>query len=135
MAAIEFPVLCLHPVYGFVARCDDELTVTTRSGLRRGRYAGLLIVSRSGRAYPIKTAHKIGGAGWFGGWDLFFNQRIRVALIPAAEPFDITLDDLKRRVFESFRTWHGWSSAENFAEIERNVQKAATVSQVIDALS
>jgi hypothetical protein len=133
--AIEFPALLLHPRYGYVALSAERVTHTTRHGLSHGEYDGLLIVSRSGHAYAVAGARKVGTVGPFGGWNLFLNQRIRIELIAGAEPYRIGVEDLRSRVFESFRTWHGWESAENFEEIEARVRRATTPREIIDALS
>lgn len=133
--AIEFPALLLHPRYGYTVRSTEQLTETTRHGLSHGEFESLLIVSRSGRAYPVAGARKVGTIGPLGGWNIFLNQRVRVELIAAGEPYDIDVEDLRARVFESFRTWHGWESAENFEELESQVLGAASVAAIIDALA
>jgi hypothetical protein len=132
--AIEYPALLLHARYGYTVRSAQQLTTATRHALSNGKFNDLLIVSRSGHAYPVAGA-KVGSVGAFGGWNLFLNQRIRVELLAAAQRYTIAVDELRNRVFESFQTWEGWQSAENFEEVEANVRRATTVDAIIDALA
>jgi len=108
------------------------MSASTRE-VNRGRR--VLIVSRSGRVYPVGGARKVDTIGPFRGWNIFLNQRIRVERIAAGDPYVIGLEKLRGRVFESFRTWHGWQSAEDFEELESRVRDAAPVAGIIDALS
>ncbi len=67
----------------------------------------MLIVEASGKAYKVTSAKKLHGVGPFWGYNIFLNQKIKVELLFEGKPFQITADEVKKRVLLSFKKWHG----------------------------
>lgn len=132
---IKFPVLCIHRNYAVVRYSPDELTTTTKYGLKHGEYDGLLIIDCQGIAIKVTGARKLHGAGFLGGFNLFLNQRIKVELKHSGEPFQLRLEEVKERIFESFETWHGWTASENFDDIKKGVEKASSVEEIFAVIA
>jgi hypothetical protein len=126
-----FPVLCFWRELIRVTASLNQLTTTTRAGLTNGMFNSLLIVDGQGQAIKIKDAHKLHGIGLFWGYNIFLNQRIRVELEPSGEPFSISVDEVRGLVLKSFHTRHGWATRGDFEELEANVQKAASIPEII----
>jgi len=133
--ALEFPVLLFHPEYGMVVKDWDTLTTTTKVALTNKVFDNLLIVDSSGKAFRVNGARKLHGIGPFGGFNIFLNQKIRVEPNFAGEPSQMSLEALKKRVFQSFEEWHGWSSAINFEEMKERVRTATSIKEIFNALS
>jgi len=57
-----------------------HLTLNTANGLRRAFYTWYEIVDARGKWFRVLAARKLRGVGPFGGYSLFFGQRIRVGL-------------------------------------------------------
>jgi hypothetical protein len=129
---ISFPALCFNQGVAEVVRDEDALTTTNKLALKsHGWYDGLLIVDVNGQSIRVKSARKLHGVGLFFGYSFFVAQRIKVELVFDGEPFSMTVDDVRKRVLESFHKWHGWQTRGDFEELKAAVEKASTVADLI----
>jgi len=112
-------------------RSRDALTTTTAAALRGGLFDNLKIVDSSGAEHLVRSARKLHGVGRFWGYNLFLNQRIRVALdvLPTARTY--TVDELRKLVMGDFKTWHGWSSRADFKQLESSVLRASSSAEIL----
>lgn len=74
-------------------------------------------------------------SGLFWGYDIFLNQMIKVELLFEGNPFQITVDEVKKRVLLSFKKRHGWSTRGDFDELQSNVENAHSILEIIQFLS
>lgn len=130
----EFPVICFWNKFVRLSDSYDNLTHTTKAGVKNGMFKDLLIVDSSMMAFRVIDAKKAHGIGLFGGWSIFLNQRIRVDLEIQEEPKIITLDEVKQKVLLSFSDWHGWASGGNLQELKRRVQMASSLGELASIL-
>ena len=77
---LQFPVLCRSQNLVLIKLTEDELTTCNKLGLKNGWYRGMTVVDSKGTGIKIKDAHKLHGVGLFWGYNVFLNQRIKLAL-------------------------------------------------------
>lgn len=130
VAAIEFPVLCFSGSLVYAMPTPDVLTTCTKVALRNGYFDNLLIVDANGIGYWVKGARKLHGVGRFFGYNIFLNQRIKVDLLTDGTPIPVSLDEVKRRVLQSFKDWHGWESTGEVEELREKVTTAQSIVEV-----
>jgi hypothetical protein len=131
---IQFPVIYFSGICLGVENTFEELTTCTRLALRHGFFNKMLLVEATGRAFWIGGAQKLHGVGLFWGYNIFLNQRIRVKLLFEGEPFRVTVDEVKKRVFDSFDKLDCWSSGGNLEELRAGVRNAQTVAEIVQVL-
>ena len=133
--AIKFPVLRFSQNLVGVERTEDDLTTCTKVALKKGFFDEMLVVEESGKSYKVKGAKKLHGVGPFGGYNIFLNQMIKVELLFEGNPFQINVDEVKRRVLLSFKKRHGWSTRGDFEELRERVKNAKGILEIIQLLS
>jgi hypothetical protein len=133
--AIKFPVLRFSQNLVGVKRTEDDLTTCTKVALKKGFFNEMLVVEESGKAYKVNGARKLHGVGPFWGYNIFLNQMIRVELLFQGNPFQITVDEVKKKVLLSFKKRHGWSTRGDFEELRESVENAKTILEIIQLLS
>ncbi|MFA5262758.1 MAG: hypothetical protein WC378_02965 [Opitutaceae bacterium] len=128
---LNFPVLCIHKATIFTVRTLDALTSTTAAALRGGLFTKLRVIDSIGVEYVVSSAKKLKGIGPFFGYNLFLNQRIRVALDlePTGKVF--SSDEVRALVLKDFRGWHGWESRDDFDQLKQGVASAASVGEIL----
>jgi hypothetical protein len=135
VTAIKFPILSFSQGLVDVEHDLESLTTCNKRALRRGGYYSKLWLVDSGQhKFNVKSAKKLHGVGLFWGYNIFLNQRIRVELVFEDKVENIPLEDVKAAVFKSFRTWHGWASADDFDELQSKVKNATSVREIMDAI-
>ena len=112
-----------------------KTVVATRLMLKHGSYDGMHIVDSTGTEYAVKSATKAGGYGQFGGWNLFFNQRITVRLDVEPTGRKLTVEELREIVRADFKDWHGWESRVGIEELKREVKAAASCAEILHAMT
>jgi hypothetical protein len=117
----------------FVKHDLDSLSSCTTAALRYGYFKKFWLVDSNHHRFKIKSAKKLHGVGRFWGYDIFLNRKIRVELSFKDEQ-SVSLEEIKESIFKSFRTWHGWASADNFDELKSRVKAATSVREIINAL-
>lgn len=133
---ISYPVLCFNQGAVEVVRNAGTLTTTNKLALKpKGWYDGLLLVDSDGKAIRVKSAIKLHGVGLFWGYNLMTAQRIKVDLVFDGEPFEVSVDDIRKRVMHSFQQWHGWQTRGDFDEMKASVEKASTVAEIIKVVA
>jgi hypothetical protein len=132
---MEFPILTLsRPSIIEVIKNENDLTICNAKALKNGYYANLRIVDTASYLYIVESAKKVGVIGPFAGFDIFLNQKIRVELLITQSPSKISLDELRKMVFDSFENWHGWSTRGDFDELKEKIENAKSVVEVIEYL-
>jgi hypothetical protein len=133
---LAYPVLCFSQGLARVKRSADALATCTKPALRKGGwYEDLLVVDSTGMALRVTGATKLHGVGPFWGYNIFLNQRIKVRPHVEGPPLQLSLEDVRRRVLDSFRRWHGWSSRGDFQDLVASVETARSIPQIIERLS
>lgn len=132
--ALEFPVLCFNQGLLVAFETMDELTQANKRALKNGWFDGLLVIGSNLIAIRMRGARKLHGIGRMRGYNVFLEQRIRVALEPGQPPTEMVLADVKKLVRESFRQWHGWSSRGDFEELQSAVEQAQSADEIIHLL-
>ncbi|QSA95833.1 hypothetical protein [Methylococcus sp. EFPC2] len=112
----------------------DMLTTTTTAGLKNGLFDNILLVDSNGVSYHIVGAKKLHGVGPFWGFNIFLNQRIRVEPVFDGEPAEMSLDEVRKRIFSSFKSKHGWETRGDIVELKKAINSAANFSELIEAL-
>ena len=135
VSAIKFPVLRFSQNLVGVQRAEDDLTTCTKVALKKGFFNEMLVLEESGKAYKVKGAKKLHGVGPFWGYNIFLNQMIKVELLFEGNPFQITVDEVKKRVLLSFKRRHGWSTRGDFEELRERVKNAKSILEIIRLLS
>jgi hypothetical protein len=116
-------------------KSEHELTTCSKLALRKGGYyEKMIIVDSEGTALNINGAKKLHGVGFLWGYNIFLNQRIRVQL-QVKDSFQMQLDEVKQRILESFRKWHGWKTRGDFSELKKPVQNAESIPDIIRCLT
>ncbi len=132
--AIKFPVLCFAHNIVRVKQNADDLTTCTKVALRNKFFDNMLLVEMGGKGYKVKKAKKLCGVGPFWGYNIFLNQKIKVGLLFEDEPFQVSLDEVKARIFQSFKKRHGWSTRDDFEELKDRVKNAGSISEIAQLL-
>ena len=131
---LVYPVLCFSQNLVRVKKSEQELTTCSKTALKQGGYyEKMVLVDSRGSALNVNGAKKLCGVGVFWGYNIFLNQRIRVEL-QIKDSFHLQLDEIKRRVFDSFERWHGWKTRGDFSELKSSIAKSQSISDVIDCL-
>ena len=126
-----YPVLCFSQNLVRVEKSEQELTICSKTALKKGGYyEKMVLVDSKGTALNINGAKKINGVGAFWGYNIFLNQRIKVQL-QIKDSFHIQLDETKRLVLDSFEKWHGWKTREDFSELKSSITNAESISEII----
>lgn len=131
---MEFPVLCISQYLVSVAESIDSVVVCGKGALRNGYYDNMLLIEPTGKAHRIGGAKKLHGVGALWGYRLFYTQRIKVQLLFDGNPFQMSVDEVKKLVFNSFKKWHGWASRGDFEELRAKISEAKSISEIIEHL-
>lgn len=133
-AVLNFPVIAIKT--GFAQRFDtwEQLTTTTASAIRRGRFTGLMIVDSDGQAVMIDRAQDVRGIGRFRGWTVFLNRRVRVELVQERPSFGISASELKTRLAAAFREDPVWQGSTELPAMQRRLAAAVDIDEVIKSL-
>ncbi len=133
---LEFPILGTFPNGSLeIAAAPTNLTVNTSIGLKQGYYDGLRIVDSRGKWFRVLAARKLHGVGRFNGYNIFFNQRIRVALDIEDEHRNADLEEVRRMVLADFEAWDGWKSRGDFDLLVKRVKGARNIPGLIKVLA
>ncbi len=117
-----------------IASSAAALTRNTAVGLKQGFYDGLRIVDSRGKWFGVRSARKLHGIGRFGGFNIFLNQRIRVALDLEDENRTASVEEVRGIVLADFQAWDGWRSRGDFDLLVRRVQESKTVPELFGVL-
>lgn len=131
---IAFPVLCRHKGTLFTFGSRESLTKTTSAALRGGLFDGLRMIDSTGKEAIVESARKICGVGLFWGFNVFLNQRIRVALSMRDTGRTFSPDEVRAMVLRDFRTWHGWQSRGDFEVLKKAIERAESTSEILHLL-
>ena len=125
---LQYPVVCFWRHLFRIEKTSETLTTTTKAGIKNRMFDNVLVVGSNGHAIRVKSARKMHGVGPFRGYNIFLNQRIRVALEIDGEPFELTVDEVRKRILDSFKQWHGWQTRDDFDDLKASIENAAPFS-------
>ena len=128
---LQFPVLCFWRHLFRVEKTVETFTTTTKAGLKNRMFENVLVIGSDGQAARVKSANKLHGVGPLWGFNIFLNQRIKVDPVFDGEQFSVSVDEVRKRVLDSFRKWHGWQTRADFDELKAAIEKAETVAEVV----
>jgi hypothetical protein len=115
----------------FTVASHESLTTTTAAALRGGLFDKLKIIDSAGSEFLVKTARKLHGVGAFWGFNIFLNQRIRVALEIESSGRTYTTEEVRQIVSRDLKSWHGWASREDFDQLKDSVERAASSAEIL----
>lgn len=132
---LAFPVINFSKYGLLIKRTAEELQVESKAAFANGIFDDLLIIDASGRTFVVADAKILGGAGRLWGYSLLYSRRLRIdlALEPAEKQW--TLDEIRNRVLEDFRDWHGWESRDDFDELQDGVSHARSIRELAEILA
>lgn len=133
---LTYPILGVFPSGGLkIAATSVYLTTYTARGLKRGHFNDLRLVDSRSKWFRVRSARKLHGVGRFGGYNVFFNQWIRIELDIEDEHREARLDEVRNIVLKDFDTWHGWRSRGDVDVLLRRVQAARTTPELLGILA
>lgn len=135
-AALAYPVLGFSQGHVITAREEGTLTTAGKRGLKSGWFDKLVLVDADCKSYPVKKAEQAGYVPPYWGFRLFDTRKIRVALT-LGEPKDISLDEVKQRLYRVFdRDPAFWEAGVgDLEELKSQVRAARSVPELVDILS
>src|SRR3712207_3519548 len=98
MIPLTYPIICISKRGTRIRHDESGFLTTTTAGLRNGFFDDLLVIDSAGVGLRVKTAKKKHSVGWFLGFNIFLNQRIRVDLVLEGEPFNVSVVELRQIV-------------------------------------
>jgi hypothetical protein len=131
---LKYPVLCFSRNLIRIKLTVDALTTCSKLALRNGYFENLLVIDSAGVGLRVRGAEKLYGVGLFWGYNIFLNQRIKVRLLIEETPLKISVDEVKRHVFHSFKHRHGWSTRDDFDELRTSIEEACSIPEIIERL-
>lgn len=131
MDVIKYPVICFEKDFFRIRYNEESLTTTTRAGLKNGLFTNLFIIDSMYRGFKVKSAQKLYGVGLFGGYNIFLNQKIKVELLFEGEPQEVSLDEIKKRIIQSFRKWDGWKAGGHLQDLITDLKIAKSFEDII----
>ena len=102
----RFPVAALYDGDMIVFETFDCMTVCAKSDLKaaqHGPYAKATILDSEGMAWEMDGARKLHGVGPLWGYNIFFNQTIRVQPTIVGAPRQAEINTVKREVIKRLR--------------------------------
>jgi len=129
--SLQFPCLCIHKGTMFTVASHESLVTTTAAALRGGLFEKLKIIDSTGREFLVKTARKLHGVGPFRGFNIFLDQRIRVALEIEYGGRTCTTEEVRQIVFRDFKRWDGWASREDFDQLKHSIERATSSAEIL----
>src|SRR5260221_1911883 len=118
-----FPVLKIFRS-GFlgVARDRAELEATNALSLKNRSLEGMLLIDASGQAWRTLSVGRVGNRGWFGGWTILGQHRIRIDM-DLAEDKKVDLHSLFDLICATIdKKAQVWSSGGEPADLQERVR-------------
>lgn len=128
---VPFPVLYVKGDRAGVIQKEETLTLCTAKALKDGWYKDLLIIDSRGRAYRVANVKKLHGVGLFGGYNLFFNRRLRVGLDLIQEPRPYTLNEIKEMIVNAVLRDDECPAYPHRRELLREVRSARSIREAL----
>ena len=127
---IQFPAILIKEESLIVERTLEGLTTCSKAALGNRFFDNALLLGCNGKAQVIISATKLKGIGLFLGYDLFLNQRIRVALAVKNDAFDFTMEYLRAKVGSVLRRRRSGA----YSEIIASIESAENFSEIVSIL-
>lgn len=132
--SIEFPVLCLDDDYVALYESEDVLTRGTALALKRNAWTGMRLIDTRGHIHVVVGAKKLRGIGLFRGYNIFFNQDIRVTLDYDLDVDYISFDDVKVEVLRMVKKDQFLQSRGDYDELLSDLGKTTTFDELFYCL-
>lgn len=127
--------MCIEQDFIRIEKTYDSLTTTMKAGIKNGMFRDLLVIDLIGNCLEIENALKLHGLGFLWGYNCFFNQKVKIKLIPKGEPYSISFQEVKKRAIKTLKANKGfWESGGNFNEILHGVEQAKNISEIIEII-
>ncbi|MCA6516134.1 MAG: hypothetical protein IM577_11140 [Chitinophagaceae bacterium] len=134
--SINFPVIYFNKFSFYIVDNIDKLTTTTKAGLKNKLYDDLIIVDCSGKCFKVKDAEKMFGIGFLWGYNVFFNQKIKIKLNFSEDVTNFSLQELKKVLLKILqKDKYFWESGGNLKQMEAIVENAESITILIKSLS
>jgi len=134
VADLRYPVISFSDQVFEVLPSAKELTTIPSRTLRSGWFNQMLIVDSTNKAHRVKAARKLHNAGytWIGPFPV---RLVKVDLEFDGEPFLVSIAEIKQHVYNATIAWHGLQSQGDFEELQERIQKAETITELIEVLA
>ncbi|HEY3265983.1 MAG TPA: hypothetical protein VGM37_03585 [Armatimonadota bacterium] len=130
---LTFPVTPWHPECMEVCSSADPSTHVTQAAVRRRWFTKAKVIDSSGRRYTLSGARILHGLRLYGGWGIFLDRDVRVALLTREEPCEITQKEFKGLADQAMPGDPDWGGLSEYWQVARAVKGAATVGEALAA--
>ena len=127
---LKYPIIAFSSSGLHIARTEEDILICSSLALKRGFYKSMNIVDSEGFLYKIEDAKKIKGHGIFGGYNIFFNQKIIVELIIRDKPIECSVEEVKRKLNKELKKGI-WDSADNTQDIIAKIEGLNKIDEII----
>jgi len=134
LKSLKFPILCFNQNLVLIEENESDLSSCGAGALKNGWFEKMIIIDSEMKYVSVAYAKKLCGIGPFWGYRIFRTQRIKIELFIKEEPKKVQVNCVKGKVFQSFKKWHGWSSRDDFDELNRRMQEAQSFQEIIQIL-
>jgi len=131
---LTFPLLCFSQGTASIIANESELTNCNTGALKNGYFKNMLLIRSDGVALRVKDVATVGGRGLFFGYRLIGYRRIRVKLSFDREQSIFSCEEVRHKVFEAFRKWHGWSARGDVDELREKASRVQTIRELMEVL-
>jgi hypothetical protein len=132
---LKFPIIYFNRFTFYIEHSADNLTITTKAGLKNRLFENLTIIDSNSKLFQVKSARKLHGIGPLWGYNIFLNQKIKIELSFSPTVKEVSLSDLKSMILKSFaREKHFWESRDDFNELIELVKGSDTIQSLIAKL-
>ena len=125
---IEFPVLVIQRNKFYFFTDWDHFTTGHRSALVRSAYTDQFLLDSMGFGMTIVQAKKVHGIGFFKGWNLLGNQKIRLEYQLADDRRKYCLDEIKNLIIGCLEKWR---DLDDFKILEQNIRNATSINHIM----
>ena len=133
MSDFKFPIIAFSSSTVHVARNEDEILLCSKTALSNNFYKGMKIIDSTGTLFNITNAKKIRGHGLFGGYNIFFNQKIEVELMIKSQN-SIDIDDFKKLILNNLNKSF-WDAGGNYNIILDKINSLSSIDSIINYLA
>lgn len=126
-----YPIICFSDkVFRIYTSATELCTSSPASALTEGWFTNMIVIDSAGNNYRVLHATKVGNAGWLWVGPLPI-RKIKVELDVKHVAADVSVDDVRQRMYNATIRWHGLESRTDFDELKAAIDKAQTVAELI----
>ncbi|MBL8713619.1 MAG: hypothetical protein JNM12_12025 [Alphaproteobacteria bacterium] len=128
---LRFPVLVIKRNTFYFFTDWAHFSTGHRSAFVRNEYKNQFLLDSNGFGMTIADAKKLHGIGFFNGWTLFGNQKIKLEYLVESDCRKYTVDEVKSLIINSLSKWQDLDDLEN---MESYINSATTIIQIMNFL-